>query len=182
VDTAGNLIIPGNLTAANFSGTGGGISSVANIGATPNAGGASIAGTVLTLQPASATFGGVIISGNQVLPSGRKTFTDVLLSNLLYQFYDNGITTTTSNIAWGNGSIQAVAPNNSAALTFTFSPPLYPAILTLNVYAGVAGLPTFPASVHGQPGVTLIAGKNSIFRFFWDGNAIFYYIGGCNNQ
>lgn len=52
-----------------------GIGSVGVIGASPNASGASITGNVLTLQPASASFGGVLTSGTQTI-AGAKTFTD----------------------------------------------------------------------------------------------------------
>ena len=56
-----------------------GLSSVAAIGATPNANGASVAGTVLTLQPASASFGGLITAGTQTI-AGAKTFLSLILS------------------------------------------------------------------------------------------------------
>jgi hypothetical protein len=50
-----------------------GISTVGAIGATPNAGGASVAGSTLTLQPANGSFGGVITTGTQIL-AGEKTW------------------------------------------------------------------------------------------------------------
>ena len=56
-----------------------GLSSVAAIGAAPNANGASVAGTVLTLQPASASFGGLITAGTQTV-AGAKTFLSLILS------------------------------------------------------------------------------------------------------
>lgn len=43
------------------------------IGSTPNANGASLSGQVLTLQPANASFGGIISSSSQDIP-GNKTF------------------------------------------------------------------------------------------------------------
>ncbi len=55
-----------------------GLSSVAAIGAAPNANGASVAGTVLTLQPASASFGGLITASAQTI-AGAKTFTGIQL-------------------------------------------------------------------------------------------------------
>ena len=56
-----------------------GISSVAAIGAAPNANGATVAGTVLTLQPASASFGGLITAAAQTI-AGAKTFLSLILS------------------------------------------------------------------------------------------------------
>ncbi|MBC7424974.1 MAG: hypothetical protein H7321_00450, partial [Bacteroidia bacterium] len=47
--------------------------SLSAIGSTPNANGATITGSVLNLQPASISFGGVISLGAQVLGSGNKT-------------------------------------------------------------------------------------------------------------
>jgi hypothetical protein len=43
------------------------------IGSTPNANGASIASSVITLQPANASFGGIVTTGTQTF-SGLKTF------------------------------------------------------------------------------------------------------------
>jgi hypothetical protein len=44
---------------------GGGITTLAAIGATPNANGATISGSILNLQPASVSFGGVLTTGTQ---------------------------------------------------------------------------------------------------------------------
>lgn len=48
---------------------------LANIGSSPNAQGASISGTTLTLQPASQSFGGVLTTGSQPI-GGLKSFKD----------------------------------------------------------------------------------------------------------
>jgi hypothetical protein len=50
------------------------------IGSTPNANGASIASSVITLQPASASFGGVVTTGTQTF-GGAKTFSTVQATN-----------------------------------------------------------------------------------------------------
>ena len=62
-------------------GTGGssGITSLSAIGSSPNANGASISGVTLTLQPASASFGGLVTVGTQTF-SGNKT----LEGNLIF--------------------------------------------------------------------------------------------------
>jgi hypothetical protein len=61
--------------------TGGGISALAAIGSSPNANGATISGPTLNLEPASATFGGVLTSGIQSI-AGAKTFTANLATSL----------------------------------------------------------------------------------------------------
>ena len=53
----------------------GGVLSLSAIGGTANANGATITGTVLNLQPASSSFGGVVTTGTQTI-AGEKTFTD----------------------------------------------------------------------------------------------------------
>lgn len=72
---------------------GSGVTTMAAIGATPNANGATISGSTLNLQPASTSFGGVVTTGTQSF-AGAKTFvtaTDFLTVN------------TTSNSADGVG-------------------------------------------------------------------------------
>ncbi len=54
-----------------------GVLSLAPIGASSNANGATIAGTVLNLEPASSSFGGVVTTGAQSY-AGIKTFTEAI--------------------------------------------------------------------------------------------------------
>jgi hypothetical protein len=56
----------------------GGVLSLSAIGATPNANAATITGTVLNLQPASSSFGGVVTTGTQTF-AGDKTLTGALV-------------------------------------------------------------------------------------------------------
>lgn len=55
-------------------GSGSGVTAMQPIGASPNANGATISGSDLTLQPASASFGGVVTTGTQTF-AGEKTLT-----------------------------------------------------------------------------------------------------------
>lgn len=72
--TVGSTLgVTGNITGANLSGTNSGDVTLGAIGGTPNANGASLSGQVLTLQPASASFGGIVTTGAQTL-TGAKTF------------------------------------------------------------------------------------------------------------
>lgn len=64
-------------------GGGGGVDTVGNVGNTPNAGGASISGDTISLQPADATNPGVVVPGTQNL-GAAKTISGAIL---------NGITT-----------------------------------------------------------------------------------------
>jgi len=73
--------------------SGGGSITLSAIGAVPNANGATITGSVLNLQPASASFGGVVTNGAQTFSTG-KTFTDNLQ-----------ITTTSSTASIGLDSL-----------------------------------------------------------------------------
>lgn len=70
----GNAVITGSISASNLSGTNTGDVSVASVGATPNAAGASVTGQVLTLEPADGTNPGVLTALSQTI-GGDKTFT-----------------------------------------------------------------------------------------------------------
>jgi hypothetical protein len=58
----------------------GGVSAMGAIGSTPNANGATITGTTLVLQPADASFGGIITTSAQTI-AGLKTFTSHIYSS-----------------------------------------------------------------------------------------------------
>jgi hypothetical protein len=74
--TSGASTLVGNtLNIPNYAD--GGVLSLSAIGAVPNANAATITGTVLNLQPASATFGGVVTTGTQTF-AGAKTLTGAL--------------------------------------------------------------------------------------------------------
>lgn len=64
--------VDGNAGSNGTNGTNG--VTLAAIGATPNANGANIVGGVLSLEPASASFGGILTTGTQSI-AGAKTFT-----------------------------------------------------------------------------------------------------------
>lgn len=75
--TSGASTLIGNtLNIPNYSG--GGITSLSTIGTSPNAFGATISGTQLNLEPASASFGGVVTTLAQTF-AGNKTLTGALI-------------------------------------------------------------------------------------------------------
>lgn len=69
----GDKTFGGNISAANLSGINSGDLTLANIGSSPSADGASLSGQELTLQPANGTFGGVLTAIAQTI-AGLKTF------------------------------------------------------------------------------------------------------------
>ena len=70
---------------------------LAAIGATANANGATLTGQVLNLQPADASFGGVVTTGTQTF-AGAKTFTSAL----------SGTSATFSLASTGSGAVLSV--------------------------------------------------------------------------
>jgi hypothetical protein len=93
----------GNITCENDIGGGGGtgVDTLAAIGSSPNANGATISGTTLNLQPASASFGGVVTTTTQTF-AGDKTFSGTLAVT--------GATTLSDNLTLtANGSIRITA-------------------------------------------------------------------------
>jgi hypothetical protein len=74
ITTAGAITCDSTGTFSNISGTNTGDVTLANIGAVPNANGASLSGQQLTLQPANGSFGGVVTTTTQTF-AGDKTFT-----------------------------------------------------------------------------------------------------------
>jgi fibronectin-binding autotransporter adhesin len=86
------------VTLANCGGSGSGVTTMAAIGSSPNANGATISGTTLTLQPADGSFGGVVTTSAQTF-AGIKTFNNgiVLAAN-------QSLTVTGGNTASRPGS------------------------------------------------------------------------------
>ena len=78
INAGGSITVVGAVTGSNLSGTNTGDVTLGSIGATPTAAGASLSGQVLTLQPASATLGGVLTAIAQSI-LGIKTFLSALV-------------------------------------------------------------------------------------------------------
>jgi hypothetical protein len=102
------LTVTGGVPVWAASGGGGGVSSLAAICTVTNANGGSISGTVLTLQPADATNGGVVSNTTQSF-TGAKTFTsDITVSGAKFGKGNGSLSENTAggvlslNVATGN--------------------------------------------------------------------------------
>lgn len=78
---------------------GGGVTTLAAIGSSANANGATISGSTLNLEPASASFGGVVTTGTQTL-AGAKTFTSDITLTQSSNSNISVISTSGSATAW----------------------------------------------------------------------------------
>lgn len=101
-DSSGCLRSDGLGTLSFTACSGSGVTTMATIGSSANANGASISGSTLTLQPASASFGGVVTTGTQTI-AGVKTFSSNVKigtgSDLITAGYGAG--TDTTNTVFG---------------------------------------------------------------------------------
>jgi hypothetical protein len=119
VDVLGNLAGVGTINGAAIpSGTNTGDVTLAAVGATPNVNGASLAGQVLTLQPADTTNGGVVSTATQAF-GGQKDFSNGGITlgaaiagttNLLQGNSGYYRTSADINVTWDPASLLFVAP------------------------------------------------------------------------
>jgi len=187
VTIGGNVTITGSITAANLSGTntgdaaggGSGVTTIANVGGSPNSAGGTIAGTTLTLQPANSSNPGVTTAGTQTF-GGNKTFNGNVTAPYFYPgYFDKGVPGASTTVNWNQGNFQAFGLNSSCTISFTAPPAM--CMCYLDIFAGAAVTLTWPASVRGNPPTTISSGKNLVAMFLYDGSSYYYYMGGANN-
>lgn len=114
---------------------GGGVATLSAIGATPNANGATITGTVLNLQPADGSFGGVVTTTTQTF-AGAKTFSalitgqagltvtgNIIVNNTATNTSDNALTINpgytggaTNSLIYNGINLAAFSPTNAAGI------------------------------------------------------------------
>ena len=73
LEVVGNILASGTITGSNVSGTNTGNVTLAAVGSSPNANAATLTGQALNLEPASASFPGVVSTGAQTF-GGMKSF------------------------------------------------------------------------------------------------------------
>lgn len=98
----GNAIVTGTIGASNFSGSSSGTNTgdvtLAAVGSAPNANGASLAGQILTLQPASSSFPGAMTAIAQVL-AGLKTWVNGMILQAYLAMNRNDVASTATIVA-----------------------------------------------------------------------------------
>lgn len=101
------------ITASNLSGTNTGDLTLAAVGSTPDANGATLVGQVLTLQPADATHPGLINIGTQTF-GGAKTFSTSISSPTV-----SATTVSATTVNSTSASATNLLLNGSTSGTFT---------------------------------------------------------------
>ena len=146
----GNKTFNGSITASNLSGTNTGDVTLAAVGATPNANAASLTGQALNLQPANASFPGVMTTATQSL-AGAKTFTTSISSPLHF------FTGSSS----GTLTIQAAATTTDHALTMPSAQGSAYTFLMNNGSGALSWTATFddPQDIRNYTIVTSVAGN-----------------------
>lgn len=106
----------GNITLPGLSGTNTGDVTLTSVGSSPSSSAASLAGQVLTLQPADATHPGVLSTSAQSI-AGAKTFTGAVTASNISGTNTGDQTITLTGGATGSGTSSfSVALANSAVL------------------------------------------------------------------
>jgi hypothetical protein len=174
----GAFTVTGTITGSNLSGTNTGNVTLAAVGSTPNANGATLTGQALNLQPCEIGFPGVISTGNQNIP-GTKTFLNaIFLPGYYLQRAVNGTAGAAVSIIWTSAAYQTVTLTSATPCTISFgAPTTYGTLLYLTVTQPASGTPTtitLPATV--KPGMygtvpqpTATLGAATVYTFFYDG-------------
>ena len=123
----------------------GGVLSLSAIGATANANAATITGTVLNLQPADASFGGVVTTGTQTF-AGDKTLTGTLYGIGL------SMTGTTADIVQGTAT-SGKALRGTATTGWGLYASATTGVGVQGNSSGTGGSGVFGSSVDGYGGV-----------------------------
>lgn len=126
--------------------TGGvGVTALNTIGSTPNANGATLTGTTLNLEPANASFGGVVTTASQTF-AGAKTFAAITITKGTVTQITSITTGVTVNAAAGIITTVSTTINFNANATFTVTNSSIAATSVVNLtilnYSGTLGIPT----------------------------------------
>lgn len=161
-----------------FSAGGGGSISFTAVGSTPNANGASVSGSTVTLQPADGTHPGLLTSGSQII-AGSKTFngTVELSGNFNITPISNSVATgsnarlgpaTESNITLTNASLVSIGSadisTTSAGDTYTLTNSTGANITIINNYSGA----TSGEKIFTPSGANAVVENNGSFILQWN--------------
>ena len=138
---AGNSIrvnAGGTAWEAYTPGSGSGVTTMAAIGSSANANGATISGSTLNLEPASASFGGVVTTAAQTF-AGAKTFAGALSSTAAGSF-----SSTNAGLLFGGGSTVFYSVGMSTGTSSTLST----GIVSARFLMGTGVIPTFTSGTH----------------------------------
>lgn len=121
---SGAATFSSTVGASNLSGTNTGDITLGAVGASANANGASLSSQVLTLQPASASFPGVMTTGTQTV-AGAKTWSGAAVFSSTSDFQGN-LSNSTGTLTLGDAvavtstlDLQGVVSNSAGNLTLT---------------------------------------------------------------
>ena len=179
LDSSGDLSLSGTISATNFSGSSSGSNTgdvtLAAFGSTPNANAASLAGQVLTLQPADGTHPGGVSTGTQTF-GGAKTFASITTNG-------GGTELSVTNNATISGTLSATTYQTSTAADMSFTSSVASAgaaagafqFNTSNTLAGASDL-LFNVLNNGTPKVQINAGGDLVIT-----NAQRLILGGGGN-
>lgn len=192
---AGNKTFSGTISASNFSGTHSGTSSgtntgdvtLATFGSSPSSTGASLAGQVLTLQPADATNPGGVSTGTQTF-AGNKTFSGTIAASN----FSGAHSGTSSGTNTGDVTLAAVGSSANAngatlagqVLNLEPASASFPGVVTTGTqtFAGAKTFSSAPTFSTMTAGSVLFAGTSGLLsqsnsNFFFDNSNTRLYIG-----
>lgn len=102
----------GDIGSTGSTGATGSITALSAIGSTPNANGSTLTGTILNLEPADASFGGVVTTGTQTFAGAKTMTTPTFVTNATVPLLIGG-TAVGSNIIYksttGAGTAAGIA-------------------------------------------------------------------------
>jgi len=118
--------------------------SLGAIGASPNANGATLTGAVLNLEPASASFGGIMTTSTQTI-AGAKTFSSSLVASAAFSVGGAGaFSSSSAGLLIGGGStifyVAGVSTGTSSTLTT--------GIVSARFIVGTSTVTTFTSGTH----------------------------------